>query len=39
MRTPEENIQLANMLFPEVKETPADVETKYREILRRVRWY
>jgi glutamyl-tRNA synthetase len=29
MRTPEENIQLANMLFPEVKETPADVEAKY----------
>lgn len=29
MRTPEENIQLANILFPEVKETPADVEAKY----------
>ena len=29
MRTPEENIQLANMLFPEVKETPEDIEKKY----------
>ncbi len=29
MRTPEENIQLANILFPEVKETPEDVEKKY----------
>jgi len=29
MRTPEENIQLANILFPEVKETPEDIEKKY----------
>lgn len=29
MRTPEENIQLANILFPEVKETPEDVEKRY----------
>ncbi len=29
MRTPEENIQLANLLFPEVRETPAEVEVKY----------
>ena len=29
MRTPEENIQLANILFPDVKETPEDVEKRY----------
>ncbi len=29
MRTPEENIQLANILFPEVKEIPEDIEKKY----------
>ena len=34
MRTPEENIQLAEILFPDVKETPGQVESKYpkREI-------
>ena len=34
MRTPEENIQLAEILFPDVKETPEQVESKYpkREI-------
>jgi glutamyl-tRNA synthetase len=29
MRTPEENIQLANILFPDVKETPEEVERRY----------
>jgi len=29
MRTPEENMQLAAILFPEVRETPKDVEKRY----------
>lgn len=29
MRTPEENIQLAEILFPDVIETPAEVESRY----------
>ncbi len=29
MRTPEENLQLANLLFPDVNQTPQDIEKKY----------
>lgn len=29
MRTPEENLQLANLLFPDVNQTPEDIEKKY----------
>lgn len=29
MRTPEENIQLAELLFPDVKTIPSEVEAKY----------